>query len=97
MKLAIFKASYLCTFLKVFGRENYVVLDMPEHLRPIFIQLRCRILPLGIETGRYHGEPVEERICTFCCKNSIEKPNSPLLQCPLYNDYTRTLFEKKWV
>lgn len=84
-------------FKKVFGRENYVVLDMPKYLRSILAQFRCGILPLRIEMGRYHGEPVEERICTFCCKNSIENEIHFLLHCPLYNDYRRILFEKNWV
>lgn len=80
-------------FKTVFGRENNVVLDMPQQLRSILAQFRCGILPLKIETGRYHGEPVEERICTFCCKNSIENEIHFLLHCPLYNDYRRILFE----
>lgn len=80
-------------FKTVFGRENNVVLDMPQQLRSILAQFGCGILPLKIETGRYHGEPVEERICTFCCKNSIENEIRFLLHCPLYNDYRRILFE----
>lgn len=79
----------LCTyahFKNVFGRENSVILDMPKHLRSILTQFRCGILPLTIETGRYHGEPVEERICTFC-KNGMENEVHCLFHCPLYNDY----------
>ena len=62
-------------FKTAFGRENYVVLDMPKQLRSILAQFRCGILPLRIETGRYHGELVEARICTFCC-NKCRKQNS---------------------
>lgn len=40
-----------------------------------------------------HGEPVVERICTFCCKHSVENEILFLLHCPLHNDYSRILFE----
>ena len=51
------------SFKTFFGRENYVALDMCKYLRSILTQFRCGILPLQIETGRYHGEPVEDRLC----------------------------------
>ena len=59
---------------------------MPKQLRSILAQFRCGILPLKIETGRYHGEPVEEGICNFCCKNSVQNKIPFLLHCPLYNE-----------
>lgn len=54
---------------------------------------RFCILPLRIETDRYHGELVKERICTFYSKNSLENDVRLLLHCPLYNDYRRNLYE----
>jgi hypothetical protein len=45
---------------------------MPKYLRSILAQFRCGILPLRIETGRYHGEPVKERICSLCSENNVE-------------------------
>lgn len=59
---------YDIQFETVFGR----VLDIPEYLQSTLAQFICGILPFRIETGRYHGEPVEERICTFCSENSVE-------------------------
>ena len=51
------------SFKTSFGRENYVAMDMCKYLRSILAQFRCGILPLRIETGGYHGEPVEDRLC----------------------------------
>lgn len=33
---------------------------------------RFGVLPSGIETGRYKGEPVEDRRCNLCDLNEIE-------------------------
>ena len=57
------------SFKTSFGRENYVAMDMCKYLRSILAQFRCGILPLRIETGRYHGEPVEDRLCKLCSNN----------------------------
>jgi hypothetical protein len=66
---------------------------MPKYLRSILAQFRCGILPLRIETGRYHGEPVEERICSLCSENNVEDEIHFLLHCPLYSEYRAKLFE----
>ncbi len=40
--------------------------------RSVFEKLYCGILPLGIETGRYHNIRLEECTCELCQSNEIE-------------------------
>ena len=55
---------------------------------------RCGVLPFRLETGRYKGEPVEDRICSVCDLNVVETEKHFLLQCPYYNDQRNSLFVK---
>lgn len=67
---------------------------MPKYLRSTLAQFRCGIIPIRIETGRFQGEPIEERICVFCSNRSVEDEFHFLLHCSLYNDYRKKkLFE----
>lgn len=73
-------------FKTVFGIENYVISDTSKHLQSSLFQFRFGIVHvlLRIKTSRYHGEPIEERIYTFYCKNSKENEIHFLLHCLLY-------------
>ena len=51
--------------------------------RSLFAQLRVGILPLEIETRRYRGIVIEERLCQFC-KSLVEYEVHFLCICPLY-------------
>ena len=66
-------------------------------------QFRAGILPLRIETGRFHVKSdtengnvrhlqVEERTCQMCNSHEIENEFHFLLVCPFYNDYRANLF-----
>ncbi len=46
--------------------EHYVTLNLSRAQRSVCAQLRCGILPLAIETGRYHSVPEENRMCLLC-------------------------------
>jgi hypothetical protein len=81
------------SFKSSFGQENYVALDMPKYFKSIMSQFRCGILPLRIETGRYHGEPTVERICSLCSLNCVEDEIHFLLYCPLYSKFRKILYE----
>lgn len=65
--------------------EEYVCLDLKKYERSLLSHLRFGILPLRIETGRYVGEPVEQRLCRFCALNAVEDERHFLLECELYN------------
>ena len=47
-----------------------------------------------METGRYEGLRVEDRICPFCANDKIESEMHVMLSCNLYNDLRETLFNK---
>ena len=72
-----------------------------EHLRDIqrraLAQFRAGVAPLALETGRYLGLPVRERIC-FHCKSlnreTVEDEKHVILTCPLYNAQRATLFTR---
>ena len=73
-------------FKQTFQCEPYLLLNLPKNERFLLAQLRCGILPLRIEPGRYVGEKPEERQCTLCNSNCIEDETHFLLECPLYNE-----------
>ncbi len=45
---------------------------MPQHERYLLVQLRSRTMPLHIETMLWQGKPLEERICLFCKRRTVE-------------------------
>ncbi len=58
------------------------------------MQLRCGILPLHAETGRYRGVPEDEGICEYCELNEVENEICFILYCPSYQNMRQKLFEK---
>lgn len=75
------------TFKNDFGLENYVSFNLSKAERSHMAQLRSGILPLRIETGRYVGEPPNERLCTLCTQQETENELHFVLDCPFYNQY----------
>ena len=47
--------------------------------RSILCQLRCGVIPLAIETGRYTNTPVDQRLCRLCNLNQMEV-NAPYIK-----------------
>ena len=58
-------------------------------------QLRCGILPLRIETGRYVGESPDERLCKLCNGPAIEDEKHVLLNCTVIT-ILETIFSIPW-
>ena len=56
--------------------------------------MRFGILPIRVETGRYSGEPVEQRICRLCTSNLVEDEKHFLLDCSLYNNLRNSIFSE---
>ena len=75
-----------------FTCENYVTLNLMKSERSTMCQLRSGILPLRIETGRYIGEPAEQRLCRFCPQNSVENETHFTLYCNLYDELRQNTF-----
>ena len=83
------KYSKLRTYRNIkihFGTEKYLTCLLSTDMRSVLAQLRCGILPLKIETGRFSSPfiPAERRICDVCHKE-IEDEVHFLFKCPLYN------------
>ena len=79
----------LRTYVKIkesYNVENYIILNMSRQERSILAQLRCGVLPLHIETGRFCNIPREKRTCNMCNDNHVEDELHFILQCPKYND-----------
>ncbi|VDI50203.1 Hypothetical predicted protein [Mytilus galloprovincialis] len=95
-KRDIINVSKLRTYVKLktmVEQESYVKLNLSKSQRSCVAQLRCGILPLRIETGRYIGEQREERICNFCTENSIEDESHFVLDCSLYTELRNEHFK----
>ena len=82
-KYKLFKTSW--------ETEQYVRLIMPQSHRSAFAKFRSGVAPLRIETGRYEGLRVNERICPFC-RDCTEDEFHVLFQCPLYDEIRESLY-----
>jgi hypothetical protein len=74
-RLQVTQVSKLRTYIQFktdFEKESYLNLNLKRNERSLLAQLRCGILPLRIETGRYVGEAPEQRLCKLCITASVE-------------------------
>ena len=85
------------TFKTTIEAETYVRANLLRAQRRALAQFRAGVAPLALETGRYQGLPVRERIC-FHCKSlnreTVEDEKHVILTCPLYNAQRATLFAR---
>ena len=68
-KVDTLNQSKLRTYIQIkeeYKCENYVTMNLPRNLRSFIAQIRCGVLPLRIETGRFINLRVEECVCTLC-------------------------------
>ncbi len=63
--------------------EPYLNNNLSISQRSYVAKLRIGTLPLKLETGRYTGIPVEDRLCS--CGEEVETEEHFLLRCPHYN------------
>ncbi len=73
-------------FKNNYDTEDYVKYCLPRLQRSLLAQIRCGILPLNIETGRFHGLKLEDRLCLLCNLNEIECEFHFVCVCPIYTD-----------
>ncbi len=67
---------------------------LPKYEKSIFAQLRCGILPLRVETGRFSRTPLEDRKCEMCDLDVIEDEQHFICTCPLYSQERQVLYHK---
>ena len=65
---------------------------MPPSHRSAFSKFRCGVAPLRIETGRYEGLSLQQRICPFC--GTFEDESHVILDCHMYDDLRETMFNR---
>ena len=58
-------------------------------------KLRSGTAPIRLETGRYEGLSIEERLCKVCDLHVLDNEKHVLLECPLYTPTRYILFKKK--
>ena len=63
--------SYM-KFKTTLGPENYILLSISKSVRSLLGQLRCGVLQLAIETGRFTRKYISERKCILCNSGAIE-------------------------
>ena len=73
--------------------ENYATMNLKQQQHSILAQLRCGILPLQIEVGRFTNVQRMNRKCTLCECDTVEDETHFILVCPFYNS-DRTRFHK---
>ena len=82
------------TFKDSYRTEEYVKYNISRKQRSLFAQFRVGILPLHIETGRFRGTALEERLCLICKNGDIENEQHFLIKCQLYEEHRKILYEK---
>ena len=81
------------TQIKVnFGVEKHILLNLTRNERSILSQLRCSILPLQIEIGRFTNQKKEERLCPICNSGNIETECHFLFDCSYYEEERNSFF-----
>lgn len=71
--------------------EKYVNLNN-KFERSMIAKVRCGILKLKIESGRFNNTPLGERICELCDTDSVEDEKHFICLCPHYDEERRILY-----
>ncbi len=75
-----------------FKPKSYVVNFTPKQIISTFAKIRCRILPLGIETGRFVNCKEEDRICELC-NIKVENEQHFICTCPPYKKERNNMYK----
>ena len=81
-------------FKENYSTEDYVKYNISRRQRSLMAQFRIGILPLHVETGRFRGTPLEQRICFMCNDNEIETEQHFLLECNMYQELRTILYDE---
>ena len=96
------KLRYYNLFKADFETEHYLTSFLSKKSRSYYAQFRAGILPLMVETARFQGIPLEQRLCQLCKNNVgdfIECEFHLLCECVHYTSLRLSLFRKvtrKW-
>ena len=73
---------------------SYVKFNLTISQRSVLAKMRTGTFPLNIETGRYRGIAVENRLCELCDGHQIENEKHFVLHCPAYKSLRDQLMQK---
>ena len=79
------KLRTYCEIKDAFIAEKYVKLNLTRSQRSILAQTRSGTLPINIETGRFIGKKLEDRLCTLCHSQAVESEFHFIFHCDLYD------------
>lgn len=85
------KLRTYCMFKPEFSVEEYCRIILPRKHMSALCKFRCGVAPIRIETGKYENFSVEKLVCPFC-PNYVEDEKHVLLNCALYDDLRKSLF-----
>jgi len=80
-------------FKSLYQAEPYVMSFMSRSKRSVISQLRCGILPLHIETGRWANREYEQRICKLCTSGQVENEFHFLFYCSFYDMIRQAFYD----
>ena len=72
--------------------EKHILLNRSRNERSVLSQLRCSILPIQIQIGRFTNHKIEERICPICKSGDIETECHFLFDCPYYENERKNFY-----
>ena len=67
-------------FKQNFGMEHYLKTLSPKN-KKILVKFRTANHQLAVETGRWHGKSISERLCTLCNSGQIGDEFHFILEC----------------
>ena len=79
-------------FKKELGIEKYVLDIRNKYERSMIAKLRCGILQLHVESGRFNQTNLENRTCNVCNNNVIEDEFHFVCICPEYSIKNQAIF-----
>ena len=85
------KLRQYVNFKTEFTMEPYVSTVRNKYYRSLIAKLRCGILQLHVESGRFNQTPLQDRICQICNNGQIEDVIHFICTCTSYHD-ERKLF-----
>ena len=74
--------------------EKYVFDNINFSLRSCIAQLRFDILPFTVETSRFTGIKLDDRVCPICDTNNVEDELHFLFTCPKFSYLQKIMFSK---
>ena len=87
------KLIFYGTLKERFKKENYLNIKNVEY-RKIMCKMRISAHNLEIEKGRYSNTEKEGRLCKVCKLNEIETEEHFILNCTMYNNHRKSLYEE---